>query len=109
MMNATQADARPVCTSAISTPDTSSLSAVVSRKFPSVVVCFQRRASRPSTKSVRAANANSAAAVGMAGLHRSAYRINAITTGVSRMRRYVMNVRNVAARSSAVVTAWGAS
>ena len=52
MMNAIQAEARPTATSAISTPETSSLSAVVSRKVPRAVVCFQRRASRPSKKSV---------------------------------------------------------
>jgi len=48
MMNATHIEHRPTATSETSTPDTSSLSAVVSRKLPSVVVCFQRRARRPS-------------------------------------------------------------
>ncbi len=66
MMNAAHAEARPACTRATSTPETRSLSAVVSRKLPSEVVCFHRRASRPSKKSVRAANANSTAATGIA-------------------------------------------
>jgi hypothetical protein len=35
--NATHGDARPTETNASNTPETSSLSAVVSRKFPSVV------------------------------------------------------------------------
>ena len=64
--NASHADARPVATSEIKTPDTRSLSAVVSRKLPSVVAFFQRRARRPSRKSVIAADANRIAAVGMA-------------------------------------------
>ena len=46
----------------MSTPETSSLSAVVSRNEPSLLVTFQRRASRPSTQSVTAATANSTAA-----------------------------------------------
>jgi hypothetical protein len=41
-------DTRSLPTSATSTPVTSSLSAVVSRNEPSVVVIPQRRASRPS-------------------------------------------------------------
>ena len=44
MMVAIQADARPTDTSATSVPDVSSLSAVVSRNDPSVLVSCQRRA-----------------------------------------------------------------
>jgi hypothetical protein len=44
MMIATHAEARSTSTSAISAPDTSSLSAVVSRNEPSVVVSAHRRA-----------------------------------------------------------------
>ena len=44
MMAAIHGDARLTSTSAISTPVTSSLSAVVSRKEPSFVVTAQRRA-----------------------------------------------------------------
>ena len=56
---AIHAETRSTATSASSTPETSSLSAAVSRKLPNVEVCFHRRASRPSKKSVAAANANS--------------------------------------------------
>ena len=110
MMKATQIEACPTSTSAISTPDTSSLSAVVSRKFPRAEVCFQRRARRPSKKSVTAANAKSAVAVGRAQLGSVSAITSAMTTGVSAIRRYVMAVRKAAARSSAVVIgAWRAS
>ena len=44
MITAIHGEARPTSTSAISAPATSSLSAVVSRKEPKVVVCAQRRA-----------------------------------------------------------------
>ena len=44
MISATHGDARSTATSAISTPVTSSLSAVVSRNEPSLVVTSQRRA-----------------------------------------------------------------
>ncbi len=74
MMKATHIEARPTATRAISTPETSSLSAVVSRKLPSVVVCFQRLARRPSKKSVIAAIANRAAAAGVAHDTRVAHR-----------------------------------
>jgi hypothetical protein len=44
MIAAIQGDARSTFTSAISAPETSSLSAVVSRKEPSFVVTAHRRA-----------------------------------------------------------------
>jgi hypothetical protein len=44
MIVAIHGDTRSTATSAMSTPVTSSLSAVVSRNEPSVVVTFQRRA-----------------------------------------------------------------
>ncbi len=87
MMNAIHADARPTETRATRTPDTSSLSAVVSRNVPRVVVCFHRRASRPSKKSVAAAIANRAAAAMSVLLVPSGTSTRAITTGVSTMRR----------------------
>ena len=59
MISAIHGEARPTATSAISTPETSSLSAVVSRNEPSVVVTPQRRARRPSIQSVAAATTNS--------------------------------------------------
>ena len=109
MMNAIHADARPTETRAMSTPDTSSLSAVVSRNVPSVVVCFHRRANRPSKKSVAAAIANRMAATTYAYCTRYPTSTNAITTGVSATRRYVMPVRKAAARSSGVLTTSQAS
>src|SRR4051812_45847561 len=81
MISATiHGDTRLTPSSAISTPETSSLSAVVSRNEPSLLVTFQRRASPPSTQSVAAAMQKSAAASGSASS--SASRISAITTGV---------------------------
>src|SRR3954463_11986261 len=81
MISATiHGETRLTPSSAISTRETSSLSAVVSRKEPSLLVTFQRRASRPSIQSVAAAAQNSAAASGSASS--SASRISAITTGV---------------------------
>ena len=52
MITAIHGDTRSTATSAISTPVTSSLSAVVSRNDPSFVVTSQRRARQPSTQSV---------------------------------------------------------
>src|SRR4051812_29741740 len=81
MISATiHGEARFTPSSAISTPETSSLSAVVSRNEPSLLVTFQRRASRPSIQSVAAAMQNSAVASGSASS--SASRISAMTTGV---------------------------
>ena len=63
MISATHGDARWTATSPTSAVVTSSLSAVVSRNEPSVVVTFQRRASRPSNQSVAAATRNRIAAI----------------------------------------------
>ena len=60
--SATHGDARWTDTSATSAVATSSLSAVVSRNEPSLVVTPQRRASRPSNQSVAAATRNTTAA-----------------------------------------------
>ena len=109
MMNAIHADARSTDTNATSTPETSSLSAVVSRNVPRIVVCFQRLARRPSKKSVAAAIANRTAAATYAYCTRSPTSTSAITTGVSATRRYVMPFRNAAARSSGVLTTLRAS
>src|SRR5439155_10217319 len=98
----TQADARPTATSAIRTPVTSTLSAVVSRKAPSCEVRFHRRASRPSTKSVMAASANSPAAV--ASARSPPWSTRAITIGVRMTRNHVTPSRNRPARSSALLT-----
>src|SRR5581483_9297379 len=62
MIVAIHGEARPAPTSATSTPETRSLSAVVSRKLPSVVAARHRRARNPSRKSVAAAIPNSPAA-----------------------------------------------
>ena len=62
MIIAIHAEARSTATSATSAPETRSLSAVVSRKEPSVVVTSQRRARKPSRKSVPAASAKRTAA-----------------------------------------------
>ena len=62
MMSATQGEARPTDTSPTSAVVTSSLSAVVSRKDPSLVVTFQARARRPSNQSVAAATRKTMAA-----------------------------------------------
>src|SRR5919206_1110427 len=91
MIAAIQLDTRSAPTSAMSTPETSSLSAVVSRNEPSVVVISQRRASQPSRKSVAAATANSAAAAtdGAPGRSPGSARISAITTGAMKIRNDV--------------------
>src|SRR5437016_3983929 len=98
----TQADARPTATSAIRTPVTSTLSAVVSRKAPSCEVRFHRRASRPSTKSVMAASAKSPAAV--ASVRSPPWSTKAITMGARMTRSHVTPSRNRPARSSALLT-----
>ena len=86
MITATiQVETRPTSSSAISTPDTSSLSAVVSRKEPSLLVTPQRRARRPSTQSVAAATQNSAAAINSDDSS-SPFSTSHITTGVRRIR-----------------------
>jgi len=78
--------ARSTATSATTTPVTSSLSAVVSRNEPSVVVRFQRRARRPSHQSVAAAKANRSAA----GISKSGpARTSPMMMGASTMRAHV--------------------
>src|SRR5437763_11915192 len=79
-----QGDARSTATSAISTPLTSSLSAVVSRNEPSRELTFQRRASRPSNQSVLATRTKT-----IADAVQAWPRISAITTGVAKIRRLV--------------------
>ena len=63
---------------------TSSLSAVVSRNDPSLVVTPQRRASRPSNQSVAAASRNTIAAIVS-----SADSTSAMITGQAAIRRLV--------------------
>ena len=55
MTKPAQAQARPTATRAKRAPATSSLSAMVSRKAPSVLVMCHRRARKPSSQSVKAA------------------------------------------------------
>src|SRR4051812_34639381 len=89
MSTTIHAEARPTWTSAISTPETSSLSAVVSRNEPSVVVTAQRRGRASSREAGTPATANTAHARPSA----SGPRPSPITTGTSAMRRQVPAAR----------------
>ena len=102
---AIHADTRPTSTRASSTPDTSSLSAAVSRKLPSVEVCFHRRARRPSKKSVAAAIANSRAAVGVDPRRRVAHEHQRHDHRRQRDAQVGDERRKAAARSSGVLMA----
>src|SRR4051794_23038723 len=101
------ADARSTPSRAMSTPDTNSLSAVVSRNEPKRVVTFQRRASRPSSQSVAAAMTNSTAATASAPSPPSSTR--AITTGVRTIRTAVPAASMRAQRSPPRVRSWDAT
>ncbi len=82
--SATHGDARCTATSASSVVVTSSLSAVVSRNDPSLVVTPQRRASRPSNQSVTAAIRNT-----MTAIVSSRDSTSAMITGQATIRRLV--------------------
>ena len=97
MMATIHGETRPSPSSAISTPETSSLSAVVSRNDPSLVVTFQRRARRPSSQSVAAAMQNSSGGQRLGVL--AALRTSAMITGVRTIRTVVPAASRRAERS----------
>jgi hypothetical protein len=109
MRNAIHTDARSTATKATSAPETSSLSAVVSRKLPRVEALAQRRARNPSKKSVTAAIAKSTAAIAYAYRTRWPAMTSAMMTGTRATRRYVIAVRKFEARRSASLTVAPAS
>ena len=90
-------------TRAMSTPETSSLSAVVSRNEPSLLVTPQRRASRPSTQSVAAAMQNSTVAATVPS-SLSSVRTSHITIGVRAILAVVPTARKRAERTPPRVT-----
>ncbi len=103
MIIAIHGDARWTLTRATRTPETSSLSAVVSRNEPSFVVTFQRRASRPSNQSVDDATRKTIAAAVNDSLITSA-----ITIGTATILTLVPAMRRAVARSGPVRSALSA-